>query len=130
MEILNLFIGAALGFAGGYVVKGQAAKSESTSSSGKRYSLLYDEAVQELNKVKSELRSRDSEIENLNQKIKSLTRKIRDEEDENLDRADNLADLKRSVESLRRENNNLQEKMKDYKALYESAQQEIEKLKG
>ena len=130
MEIVNLFIGAAVGFAGGYVVKGQTSKSESLSNSGKPYSVLYNETLQELSKIKAELRSKDSEIENLNQRVRNLTRKIRNDEDENLDKADNMADMKRALETLKKENLDLQEKMQDYKALYESAKLEIDKLKA
>ncbi|MBD5313913.1 MAG: hypothetical protein HDS06_06815 [Bacteroides sp.] len=130
MEILNLIIGAAAGFAGGYAVKSQASKSESLSSSGQPFSLLYNESLQEISKLKSQLRSKDSEIDDLNQRIKSLTRKIRDNEDADMDKADNLSDMKRTIESLRRQNDNLNEKMNDYKSLYEAAQQEIERLKA
>lgn len=128
MEILNILIGTAVGFAGGYAVKGQKSKSEISSSSGKPYSVLYDETIQELSKAKTELRSRESEIEDLNQRIRSLSRKIRNDEDETMDRADDFADMRRTIESLRKENIVLQDKMNDYKALYESAKQEIDRL--
>lgn len=130
MEIVNLFIGAAVGLAVGYVVKGQTSKSERLSNSGKPYSVLYDEALQELGKLKTELRSKDSEIGTLNQRIKDITRKIRNYEDKNMDEADNMADMKRALETLKKENLDLQEKMQDYKALYEASKIEIDKLKA
>ena len=128
--MLNLFLGAVAGFAGGYVIKGQTSKQESVASNGAKYSALYNDAQSEISKLKSDLRNRDSEIEDLNQRIKSLTKKIRDFEDKTDDHKDDIDDMRRTIESLRRQNDELNEKMADYKSLYTAAQQEIERLKG
>lgn len=130
MDMLNLLIGAAAGFAGGYALRGKSDKSESQFRDGTPYSTLYNEAQSELSKVKSELRSRDAEIEELNQRVKSLTRKLRNWEDKAEDKADDIDDMKKTIDSLRRQNEDLSDKMNDYKSLYTAAQQEIERLKS
>lgn len=128
--MINLLIGAVAGFAGGYVVKGRSSNTENVSQSGKPYSALYNEAQEEISKLKSELRNRNSEMDDLNLKVKNLSRKLRENEDKDDDRSDIIDDLKRHNESLRRQNEDLQEKMNDYKSLYIAAQQDIERLKG
>lgn len=130
MNLMDLIIGAAAGFAGGYVVKGQTSKTESTSSSGVSYATLYNDAQSDINRLKADLRSRDTEIDELKQQIKSQTRKLRDYEDKIDDRADDLDDLKKTIETLRRKNEELNDKVSDYQSLYTAAQQEIERLKG
>lgn len=128
--MMNLIIGAAAGFVGGYVVKGQTSKTESISSSGVSYATLFNQAQSDINRLKSDLSSRDSEIDELKQQIKSQTRKLRDYEDKIDDRADDLEDLKKTIETLRRKNEELNDRVSDYKSLYTAAQQEIERLKG
>ena len=128
--MMNLIIGAAAGFVGGYVVKGQTSKTESTSSSGVSYATLYNDAQSDINRLKADLRSRDTEIDELKQQIKSQTRKLRDYEDKIDDRTDDLDDLKKTIDTLRRKNEELNDKVSDYQSLYTAAQQEIERLKG
>lgn len=128
--MLNLILGAAAGFVGGFVAKGQSVKSESLSDNGVAYTVLYNESQAELSKIKAELRMRSSEIDELNQRIKTLTRKLRDNEDDADDKADDIADMRRTIDTLRRQNESLEEKVNDYKSLYTAAQQEIERLKA
>ncbi len=128
--MLELLVGVAAGFAGGYVVKGQTSKSENASSSGTPYSVLWNEAQSEISQLKTELRTRDSEIDDLNQRIKSLTKKIRANEDNADDSQDEIDDMKRTIESLRSKNADLSDKVDEYKSLYTAAKQEIERLKG
>ena len=130
MDMLNLIIGAAAGFVGGYVVKDQTSKAESKSSSGVSYATLYNEAQSDINRLKADLRSRDTEIDELKQQLKNQTRKLRDYEDKIDDKADDLDDLKKMIETLRRKNEELSDKVSDYQSLYTAAQQEIERLKG
>lgn len=130
MDMLNVIIGAAAGFVGGYVVKGQTSKAESVSSSGVSYASLYNEAQSDINTLKSDLRSRDAEIDELKQQIKSQTKKLRDYEERIDDKADDLDDLKKMIETLRRKNEELNDKVSDYQSLYTAAQQEIERLKA
>ena len=130
MDMVDVIIGVAAGFAGGYVLTSQTAKSKSVSSTGTPYATLYNEAQAEINMLKSNLRDRDSEIDDLHQKIKTLSKKLRDYEDQADDKSDYMDDMKRTIESLRRQNENLEEKATEYKSLYTAAQQEIERLKG
>ena len=127
--MLNLIIGASAGFIGGFLLKGQSSKAENSSPSGVSYSTLYNDAQVEISKLKSELANRTSEIEDLNTRLKIQNKKLPDYEDKAEDKSDDLMDMRKMIDSLHRQNDELSEKLSDYKALYIEATQEIERLK-
>lgn len=128
--IINLLIGTAIGFVGGYIVKKQFTKNEAYNESGNSYRELLQEAQREIQTLKNRASNLQNENESLINELKSLKIKIRNADDASDDQADRLMDLNRRIETLKREKEITEEKLQESKDLYISAMQEIERLKS
>ncbi|WP_418551548.1 hypothetical protein [Prevotella sp.] len=128
--VINLLIGAAVGFVGGYIVRKQLTKNEAYNESGNSYRALLQEAQREIQTLKNRVSNLQNENESLINELKSLKIKIRNADDVSDDQADRLMDLNRRIEALKREKEITEEKLQESKDLYTSAMQEIERLKS
>ena len=128
--VINLLIGAAVGFVGGYIVRKQLTKNEAYNESGNSYRTLLQEAQREIQTLKNRVSNLQNENESLINELKSLKIKIRIADDASDDQADRLMDLNRRIETLKREKEITEEKLQESKDLYTSAMQEIERLKS
>lgn len=128
--VINLLIGAAVGFVGGYIVRKQLTKNEAYNESGNSYRTLLQEAQREIQTLKNRVSNLQNENESLINELKSLKIKIRNADDVSDDQADRLMDLNRRIEALKREKEITEEKLQESKDLYTSAMQEIERLKS
>ena len=128
--VINLLIGAAVGFVGGYIVRKQLTKNEAYNESGNSYRTLLQEAQREIQTLKNRVSNLQNENESLINELKSLKIKIRNADDASDDQADRLMDLNRRIETLKREKEITEEKLQESKDLYTSALQEIERLKS
>ncbi len=128
--VINLLIGAAVGFVGGYIVRKQLTKNEAYNESGNSYRTLLQEAQREIQTLKNRVSNLQNENESLINELKSLKIKIRNADDASDDQADRLMDLNRRIETLKREKEITEEKLQESKDLYTSAMQEIERLKS
>ena len=128
--VINLLIGAAVGFVGGYIVRKQLTKNEAYNESGNSYRTLLQEAQREIQTLKNRVSNLQNENESLINELKSLKIKIRNADDASDDQADRLMDLNRRIETLKREKEITEEKLQESKDLDTSAMQEIERLKS
>lgn len=128
--VINLLIGAAVGFVGGYIVRKQLTKNEAYNESGNSYRTLLQEAQREIQTLKNRVSNLQNENESLINELKSLKIKIRNADDASDNQADRLMDLNRRIETLKREKEITEEKLQESKDLYTSAMQEIERLKS
>lgn len=128
--VINLLIGAAVGFVGGYIVRKQLTKNEAYNESGNSYRTLLQEAQREIQTLKNRVSNLQNENESLINELKSLKIKTRNADDASDDQADRLMDLNRRIETLKREKEITEEKLQESKDLYTSAMQEIERLKS
>ena len=128
--VINLLIGAAVGFVGGYIVRKQLTKNEAYNESGNSYRTLLQEAQREIQTLKNRVSNLQNENDSLINELKSLKIKIRNADDASDDQADRLMDLNRRIETLKREKEITEEKLQESKDLYTSAMQEIERLKS
>lgn len=128
--VINLLIGAAVGFVGGYIVRKQLTKNEAYNESGNSYRTLLQEAQREIQTLKNRVSNLQNENESLINELKSLKIKIRNADDASDDQADRLMDLNRRIETLKREKEITEEKLQESKDLYTSAMQKIERLKS
>ena len=128
--VINLLIGAAVGFVGGYIVRKQLTKNEAYNESGNSYRTLLQEAQREIQTLKNRVSNLQNENESLINELKSLKIKIRNADDASDDQADRLMDLNRRIETIKREKEITEEKLQESKDLYTSAMQEIERLKS
>ncbi len=128
--VINLLIGAAVGFVGGYIVRKQLTKNEAYNESGNSYRTLLQKAQREIQTSKNRVSNLQNENESLINELKSLKIKIRNADDASDDQADRLMDLNRRIETLKREKEITEEKLQESKDLYTSAMQEIERLKS
>jgi chromosome segregation ATPase len=128
--VIDLLIGAAVGFVGGYIVRKQLTKNEAYNESGNSYRTLLQEAQREIQTLKNRVSNLQNENESLINELKSLKIKIRNADDASDDQADRLMDLNRRIETLKREKEITEEKLQESKDLYTSAMQEIERLKS
>ena len=128
--VINLLIGAAVGFVGGFIVRKQLTKNEAYNESGNSYRTLLQEAQREIQTLKNRVSNLQNENESLINELKSLKIKIRNADDASDDQADRLMDLNRRIETLKREKEITEEKLQESKDLYTSAMQEIERLKS
>lgn len=128
--VINLLIGAAVGFVGGYIVRKQLTKNEAYNESGNSYRTLLQEAQREIQTLKNRVSNLQNENEFLINELKSLKIKIRNADDASDDQADRLMGLNRRIETLKREKEITEEKLQESKDLYTSAMQEIERLKS
>lgn len=127
-DMINIIIGAAVGFAGGYILKNQQSQKETRNKAGVPFSTLYQEAQKEVQDLKGRLRMEREENESLRTQLQSLKQKLRNQADASDDQLDRYDDLSRRVETLNSEKKLLEEKLQEYKDLYSAAQDEIKCL--
>lgn len=116
----NIILGAAAGFAGGYFVKSSAARKEAYNSAGISYLSLYQDAQKEIQLLKSRIKSQQNENDALVADMNSLKQKIKEQLDNSDDKDDRIAELQRRLDTLKREKAIAEEKMTEYRDLYNS----------
>lgn len=116
----NIIFGAAAGFVGGYFVKSNASRKETYNSSGISYMSLFQESQKEIQLLKGRLKSQQNDNDALMADIKSLKQQLREHMDISDDKDDRIAELQRRLENLKREKLIAEEKMTEYRDLYNS----------
>lgn len=116
----NIILGVVVGFASGYFVKSNTSRKTTYNSAGISYMSLYQNAQKEIQLLKSSIKSQQNENDALAADMNSLKQKIKEQLDNSDDKDDRIAELQRRLDTLKREKAIAEEKMTEYRDLYNS----------
>ena len=128
MNMFEVLLGAAIGAAGGYLLKNQSGKTKSQSQI---YSLTREVDIlsEENNKLSKRFKEAERQIEDLlreNEKLHKDSKSIDDDKD---DLADELDTAKNKIKRLASLNEELTQKMNEYKSARDAYEVELNQLR-
>jgi len=126
MNMVDIILGAAAGFAGGYFVKEKlSGNSSETARMNNELNALSDENE----KLRKRYKEAERQVEDLLAETQKLRRAAKSNEEKSDDREDELDRVRLQVKRLTKQNDELLRKIQEYQEMCSSYEMQLEQLK-